>query len=61
MTDVYAFECDKKHVFFTPMKLPMDAAKLIDALDGLTCPICRSRHMRIDPRVKQVTCNSDIN
>lgn len=59
MVDVFLFKCSEEHVFFMPLKLPIDAMELIDALDGLACPICRGEHIKVDPRVKRVTCIGD--
>lgn len=54
MTKVQKFRCENKHEFYLPRKIPEKLTVVVDMLNNLSCPLCKSKKVNINPNVKEI-------
>lgn len=55
---VHKFSCENKHEFYLPLNLPEEINTLVDMLNDLSCPLCKSSKINISPKDKAVVCGN---
>lgn len=55
---VHKFSCENKHEFYLPLNLPQEINTLVDMLNDLSCPLCKSSKINISPKDKAVVCGN---
>lgn len=51
---VHKFICENGHEFYLSINLPLELEKFVEYLNKLTCPLCKSEKININPNVKEI-------
>lgn len=55
MKKLHQLSCEKKHNFFLDLGLPQNMMVVMDLLQKLTCPVCRSKELHLHAKEMEVS------